>query len=82
MKFTFEINEATFAKGKTATIDFLVDRKPVTVTVPTELKAYFTEQFCRPNPTANQRRRYTTLMRLLGAAYTKGVQDGEATPKV
>jgi len=75
---TFSITEVTITTGKTATIQFRVNGVPVTVSVPADLKAYFTEQFSRPNPTANQKRRYATVMRLLEAAYTKGVEDGKA----
>lgn len=74
--FTFSINET----DKTATLEFRAGGKPVVIDVPAELKAYFTSQFSRASPTPLQRRRYATLMRLLGAAYTKGVEDGQAQP--
>ncbi len=74
-KVTYSIAEITVTTGRTATIEFRVNGKPVTLEVPAELKAFFTEQFSRPNPTALQKRRYATLMRLLGAAYSKGLAD-------
>lgn len=75
-KVTYSITEITVTTGRTATIEFRVNGKPVTIEVPADLKAFFTEQFSRPNPTANQKRRYATLMRLLEAAYCKGIEDG------
>jgi len=76
-KVTYSITEITVTTGRTAKIEFRVNGRPVTVEVPSDLKAYFTEQFSRPQPTANQKRRYATLMRLLESAYCKGVEDGK-----
>ena len=73
---TFSITEVTFETGKTAKLRFRVDGQEVVVDVAADLKAYFTEQFVRPNPTAAQKKRYATLMRLLEAAYKKGREAG------
>ncbi len=72
---TFSITEVTIHTGKTASLRFRVDGEEVTVNVPAELKAYFSEQFVRPNPTSAQKKRYATLMKLLEAAYKKGRED-------
>lgn len=78
IKLTFTVTEMTFATGKKARIDFFVNDTKVSLEVPAELKAYFTEQFCRPNPSPLQKKRYTTLMKLVSAAYSKGLADGKS----
>lgn len=59
----------------TAKLRFRVAGREVVADIPAELRAYFMEQFVRSNPTAAQRKRYTTLMRLLEVAYRKGRED-------
>jgi hypothetical protein len=56
-----------------------IDSRIISVPVPDDIYAYWHEQFVRPNPTPTQKKRYTTLMNLLRAAYTKGQKDGAAT---
>ena len=70
MKITIE--EATIRSGATADIDIYIDDKKVKITVPKEVKAHFTNQFVRKNPSALQRKKYATLMALLRAAYKAG----------
>ncbi len=48
----------------------------VSIPVPDDVYAYWHEQFVRTNPTPAQRKRFTTLMNLLRAAYGKGLNDG------
>ncbi len=56
-----------------------IDSRILSVPVPDDIYAYWHEQFVRPNPTPIQRKRYTTLMNLLRAAYAEGQKDGAAT---
>jgi predicted metal-dependent hydrolase len=58
--------------GATATINLPVDGQTVKITVPKEVKAHFTNQFVRANPSKLQKQKYTTLMSLLRAAYKAG----------
>ncbi len=48
----------------------------ICIAVPEDVYAYWHEQFVRTNPTPAQRKRFTTLMNLLRAAYAKGQNDG------
>ncbi len=70
---TMVIQETRVTVGKTANISFDIDDQRVTIKVPAETKAHFTEQFVRPNPTALQRRKYATVMALIRAAYKAGL---------
>lgn len=72
---TYSVTEVTVSTGKSSKIDLVVDDKRVTITVPAELKAYFDDQFSRPNPTALQRKKYATIMNLMRAAYLQGRKD-------
>lgn len=54
----------------------------IKVPVSTELRVFFTEQFVKNSRTEAQKRRYTTLMNLMKAAYQKGLEDGRiSTPQ-
>ncbi|MGD9656913.1 MAG: hypothetical protein AB7U61_04610 [Methylocystis sp.] len=77
-EFKISITEITFMSGKKSTITFDLDDHKVAVPVDADVKAYFNSQFVRSNPTAEQRRRFSTLMNLLRAAYLKGREDGAA----
>jgi hypothetical protein len=70
MKITIE--ETTVRSGASAEIEIFIDDKKVKIMVPKEVKAHFTNQFARPNPTPLQKKRYITLMSLLRAAYKAG----------
>jgi len=72
----FTIQETTIISGATAAVRIRIDGKDVKITVPREIKAYFDDQFVRPNPTALQKRKYATLMSLLQAAYKAGQAAG------
>ena len=63
------VTEITIKSGKTATINFDLDSRRVSVPVDAEVKAYFNSQFVRSNPTSQQRKRFSTLMDVLRAAY-------------
>lgn len=63
------------AGAEDATLNLRIGDETIRVPISRELKAYFEEQFVRPNPTPQQRRRYSTLMNLLRSAYMKGRQD-------
>jgi len=79
LKITIE--QTTILVGATAEIKIFIDDKPVKITVPKEVKAYFVSQFVRSNPTPAQKQKYTTLMSLLRAAYKAGqAAQGEASP--
>ena len=73
MKITIE--EVTVRSGKTASIDIFIDDKKVKINVPAEVKAHFSDQFVRANPTALQKKKYVTLMSLLRAAYKAGKES-------
>ena len=72
------LTEITITSGKKATITFDLDSRKVSVPIDAEVKAYFDSQFVRSNPTPQQRKRFSTLMNLLRAAYLKGRDDGAA----
>lgn len=73
---TITVSQTTINTGKNASIDITVDDKRVKIPVPSEVRAYFTEQFVRDTPTPQQRRKYATVMTLLAAAYKAG-RDGK-----
>jgi hypothetical protein len=76
-EFTFTITEMTISTGKKATIVFNLDGKKVRIPIDAEIKAYFNEQFVREKPSALQRKRFSTVMNLLRAAYLQGLSDGQ-----
>jgi hypothetical protein len=65
----------TIVEGKTSTIRIRVAGQEEFVEVPIEIKAYFDEQFSRPHPTHNQKKRYKTMMKLLECAFIAGSQS-------
>jgi hypothetical protein len=77
-KIKYTIAEVTVTTGKMASITVGIDGQNVKIPVPSEVRAYFNEQFVRPNPTPAQRKRYGTLMNLLRAAYKTGKKAGVA----
>jgi hypothetical protein len=74
-RVTYSVTEVTITSGRRATIRFSLDGKEVSIPVSAEIKAYFDEQFSRPNPTHHQKKRYSTVMNLLRAAYLAGKSD-------
>lgn len=76
-KVTMSVTEFTIVSGKTSTVEVFIDGKKVSIVVPDDVKADFKNQFTRPNPTALQKQKYHTLMRLLAAAYKAGQVDGK-----
>ena len=76
-KTTYSISEVTIITGKTSAIRVDIDGQKVSISVPAEVKADFDNQFSRATPTALQRKKYATIMRLLRAAF----KAGQAHPK-
>lgn len=74
---TYSVTEVTVVSGKTSKIKVKIDGKDVAITVPSDVKAHFDEQFSRPNPTHQQKKKYATLMSLMRAAYLQGQEDAE-----
>lgn len=70
--FTVSITEVTFSKGPERKIRVEIDGETVQIPVSTEIYAYWQEQFVRPNPTAQQRKRFSTLMNIVRAAFKEG----------
>lgn len=70
------ITEVTVLAGKTKGFKLDVDGKQVTIPIDEELFANYQNQFWRPSPTTQQRKKFGTLMSLLRAAYKKGLTDG------
>lgn len=54
---------------KTPSVEIKVGSKIVRIPVSHEARANFCNQFVRDIPTPNQKRRYKTLMMLMGFAY-------------
>ncbi|MFH1830173.1 MAG: hypothetical protein ABH871_05300 [Pseudomonadota bacterium] len=76
-KVNIEISEVTILEGKSKTIDVKVNDKVVHVPMDKAVYAYFKEQFLRKNPTAQQRKKFATIMNVLRSAYIKGLSDGK-----
>lgn len=74
---TVTIMEVSVGKQGTGHITLNLDEKRIKIPVSKEVETYFKEQFVRPNPTPHQRKRFTTVMNLLRAAYQKGRADGK-----
>jgi len=74
----YSIAEITVTSGKTDQISFILDDRKIKITIPCEVKAYFDAQFSRQNPTPAQRKKYSTLMNLMRAAYLQGKKDASA----
>lgn len=75
---TYSVAEVTVTTGRTSSIAIIIDNQRVTIPVPAELKAYFDQQFSRPNPSKLQAQKYATIMNLMRAAYLQGKKDGQA----
>lgn len=60
----------------TSSMTIKVDGTDVTFQVPSAIKAYFNEQFVRDKPSQAQKKKYTTLMRLMELAYKAGQSKG------
>ena len=69
------ITKVMVMTGRTSKIQLNIDGKRVGVTVPSEVKAYFNQQFSRSNPTVLQKKKYATIMNLMRAAYLQGCHD-------
>jgi len=69
---TVSITEVTFSRGPEKHIRVEIDGQVVRIPVTDEVYAYWQEQFVRPNPTHQQRKRFGTLMSVVRAAYLEG----------
>ena len=69
------ITEVTIHSGKTKTFNLNVDGVNVQIPCDDALFANYQNQFYRPNPTAQQRTRFATLMSLMRASYEQGKRD-------
>jgi hypothetical protein len=69
------MTEVTVISGKTTKLNLIINDQKVSITIPVELKAYFDDQFSRPNPSALQKKKYATVMNLMKAAYIQGQRD-------
>ena len=74
---TISVSEFTFVSGKKKNVRIKHDGSDVLIPVDEGVYAYFREQFLRQNPTSLQRKRFSTIMNVLRAAYLKGVADGK-----
>lgn len=70
-------SEVTILTGKKKNIRLNVDGRDVLIPVDDVVYAYFQEQFVRDNPTAQQRKKFGTLMNIVRQAYFKGIADGK-----
>ena len=70
--FRISITEVTFSEGPKRDIRVEIDGEFVKIPVSAEVYAYWHDQFIRPNPTPQQRKRFSTLMNVVRAAYKEG----------
>ncbi len=75
-EITISVAEYTFSAGKKKNVRLNVDGKDVQIPVGEDVYAYFREQFVRENPTAQQRKKFGTLMNIVQPAYLKELTDG------
>jgi hypothetical protein len=73
---TVSITEVTMLVGKKKAFKLKVDDRTVTIPVDEAIFTNYQNQFYREKPTPQQRRKFTTLMNLMRAAYKQGVKDG------
>ncbi len=62
-------------------IELKLNGKFVRVYVENDVKAHFDEQFVREKPSVLQKKKYTTLMNLMNAAYKQGFMAAEKKDK-
>jgi hypothetical protein len=74
---TISVTEITVLSGKTKGFKLTVDGEDVTIPVDESLFTNYMNQFHRENPTAQQRRKFATLLNLMRQAYKKGLRDGK-----
>lgn len=70
--FRVSITEVTFSEGPKRNIRVEIDGAIASIPVSAEVYAYWHDQFVRPNPTPQQRKRFSTLMNVVRAAYKEG----------
>lgn len=76
---SIRVTEVTYGSaGSSKTIRIEIDGVIVRVPVSPEVYAHWHEQFVRPNPTTQQKKRFTTLMNIIRAAYQAGVAEGRS----
>jgi hypothetical protein len=72
--FRVSITEVTFSAGPQHHIRVEIEGEDVRIPVSGEVFAYWQEQFVRPNPPPQQRKRFSTLMNVVRAAYKEGLK--------
>lgn len=76
-KVTMSITEVTMLLGKTKGFKLKVDDQTITIPVDEAIFTNYQNQFYRENPTVEQKKKFTTLMNLMRAAYKQGLRDGK-----
>ena len=76
-KIHISITEVVTLTGKKKQFRLYIDDSVVNIPVDEALFAHYMNQFYREKPTPDQKKRLTTLLNLMRAAYTKGVADGK-----
>jgi hypothetical protein len=72
------ITKVTVTTVETSKLHIDIDGVRIGIDISAEVKAYFDQQFSRPNPTPQQKRKYATIMNLMRAAYLQGKMDHTA----
>jgi hypothetical protein len=70
------ITEITILTGKKKAFKIDINGSKVSIPADETLFTNYLNQFSRPNPTAQQKQRFSTLMNLVRAAYIQGLKDG------
>jgi hypothetical protein len=77
----FSITEVTVSVGRPRHIRAQIDGELVKIPVSEEVYAYWQEQFVRSNPTHQQRKKFSTIMNLIRAAYEEGLRQRPSVGK-
>ena len=75
---TQSISVETTEIEKQDTVTILVGDRKIPISVGADLKAHFTDQIYRQNPSALQKKKFYTVMNLMAAAYQQGKRDAGA----
>ena len=72
---TITITTVTVSVGANKQIKLRLNGQDVSIPVEPDLYAYFKSHFVRANPSQKQKDEYSTVMRLMSAAYSQGLKD-------
>ena len=75
VEFSVTEYSVRFDQSKQSYLKLRVDGQELKIPVAPETRAYFQKEFVRENPSKLQREKYTTVMKLMVAAYKQGVVD-------